>query len=338
MTDNGSPKRVCRILAIDGGGIRGIIPAAVLAAIEAKTGKRIHELFDLIAGTSTGGILAVGCAATDVQGKPRFTATDLLELYFKEGKTIFPQSVWREIQTGRFVLDQKYPADGVEGVLKSYFGDARLKDALTNLLVTSYELETRSPWLFRSDRARRNPDFDFPMWQVARSTSAAPTYFEPERLEKSTGSDYWALVDGGTFANNPAMCAFAEARRLEPDGEVLVVSLGTGELTRPIHYQEAKHWGLLGWAKPVIDVIFDGVSKTTDYQLRQLLPAANGRQRYYRFQTSLTLASDDMDNTDPENLNDLKQQANELIASRQADLDALCKELCAPPSSVATAQ
>jgi patatin-like phospholipase/acyl hydrolase len=319
--------RMFRILTIDGGGIRGIIPATLLAAIEQRTGKRIAEMFDLIAGTSTGGILAVGLAKPGADGKSEYSAADLLQLYFKEGPTIFPESVWRRIVSGDFTLDEKYPCDGVESVLKRYFGDARLKDALTNLLITSYEIQIRMPWLFRSDRAKKNPNFDFPMWEVARATSAAPTYFEPQKIDKADKSGIWALVDGGTYANNPSMCAYAEARCLDRDCDMLMVSLGTGELTRRIDYEKAKKWGLIGWARPVLNVVFDGVSKTTDYQLHQLLPAVEGNRRYYRFQVSLTLGSDDMDNTDPKNLNDLKQQADEMIASQSARIDEVCAQL-----------
>ncbi len=317
-----------RVLAIDGGGIRGILPARILAAIEERTGKRIAEMFDMIAGTSTGGILALGLAKPDATGKPHYRASNLLDLYFTEGTTIFPQSIWRKIRTANFAFDERYPEDGIETVLQKYFGTTRLKDALVNVLITSYEIEIRMPWLFRSDRAKQNPNFDFPMWQVARATSAAPTYFEPERIDKLNGDGYWALIDGGTYANNPGMCAYAEARHLFPDRDVLLVSLGTGELTRPIMYQLAKHWGLLGWAKPILDIVFDGVSKTTDYQLHQLLPAVAGKRRYCRFQTSLTVASDDLDNAHPENLRDLRAQAEALIAAREADLDELCGQLC----------
>jgi uncharacterized protein len=320
--------RPLRILAIDGGGIRGIIPAVVLAAIEKQAGKPVCELFDLIAGTSTGGILALGLVKPGLQaGKPQYAATDLLELYFKEGGTIFPQSVWREIKTGKYTLDEKYPSDGVESVLQEYFGDARLKDALKNTLITSYEIQIRLPWLFRSDRALKSPDFDFPMWQVARATSAAPTYFEPERIDKLDKSGFWALVDGGTYANNPAMVAYAEALHLTPGSDVVMASLGTGTLTRPIPYADAKHWGLLGWARPILDVVFDGVSRTTDYEIHQLLPPDGARQRYFRFQLPLTKASDELDNTDPENLNDLKEQAEHLVTEQQATIASLCAQL-----------
>jgi patatin-like phospholipase/acyl hydrolase len=317
-----------RILAIDGGGIRGIIPAVVLAAIEKQSGKPICELFDLVAGTSTGGILALGMMKPGQQaGKPQYAATDMLELYFKEGATIFPHSVWREIKTGKGTLDEKYPSDGVESALQKYFGDSRLKDALKNTLITSYEIQIRMPFLFRSDRAQKNSEFDFPMWQVARATSAAPTYFEPERIDKADKSSFWALVDGGMYANNPAMVAYAEALHLDPECDVVVASLGTGTDPQAIRYSDAKHWGLIGWAKPILDVVFDGVSRATDYQVHQLLPPDGGRKRYYRFQLSLKKGADAMDNTDPEYLNDLKELAEQLVTTQQAEIASLCAQL-----------
>ena len=320
--------KICKVLSIDGGGIRGLIPAMVLTEIERRTGKRIAELFDVIAGTSTGGILALALTKPGPQKRPQYAAMELIDFYTKDGTTIFPQSIFRQIRSGAHLLDEKYPADGIETVLKRVFGDARLQDALSYVLVASYEIEKRIPWLFRSELAKKDPtNYDFPMWQVARATSAAPTYFEPKRIDRAGISDYWALVDGGLYANNLAMCAWVDARKLQPDGDILVASLGTGELTRPINYQEAKHWGLIGWAKSILDIVFDGVNKTTQVQMQQLLPDVNGTKRYYRFQVSLTKASDDMDNTDPENLEDLKEQAEELIASRTADLDALCAQL-----------
>src|SRR5258708_5086506 len=206
-----------RILAIDGGGIRGIIPAVVLAAIAKPSGKAICRVFDLIAGTSTGGILALGMVKPGAQpGKPQYAATDMLELYFKEGTTIFPHSVWREIKTAKYTLDEKYPSDGVESALQKYFGDSRLKDALTNTLITSYEIEIRMPWLFRSDRALKNPGFDFPMWQVARATSAAPTYFEPERIDKAHKSCFFSSIAGRIYPNNPPTFSYSPPSHILP--------------------------------------------------------------------------------------------------------------------------
>jgi len=311
-----------KILAIDGGGIRGIIPATVMAEIEERSGKPICKLFDLIAGTSTGGILALGVTKPDDSGNPAYSAQVGVRLYEKEGARIFPHTVFQKV---RSMAEEKYPTAPIETVLDEYFGETRLKDALTNVFITSYEIERRIPWFFRSYRAKENPEYDFPMKQVARSTSAAPTYFEPSRIDVAGLPDYYALIDGGVFANNPAMCAFVDARKLYPDAtRFLLVSLGTGELTKRIPYHESKDWGLIGWAQPVLNIVFQGVSATVDYQLQMLLPEIEGTQCYYRFQPRLDDNTDDMDNASDDNLRALKLAAEGLIHDNERVLDGLC--------------
>jgi len=311
-----------RVLSIDGGGIRGIIPAVLLSALEQRAGKPVCELFDLIAGTSTGGILALLLTKPAAAGVPAYSAAAALDLYTEHGAQIFDASLWHRIRAVDDVLEQKYPAGPIETLLQQYFGVARLSEALTPVLIPGYEIEIREPWFFRSERAKAHPDkYDFLMWEVARATSAAPTYFPPELIQQDAHN--WALIDGGTFANNPGMCAWAEAARCAPDRGVLLASLGTGEHTRPVPYAQAKDWGLLGWARPILDIVFDGVSKTTDYELCQLIP----RDRYYRFQLRLPLANNDLDNASAENIAALTAEAQKLATSRSADLDRLCAAL-----------
>lgn len=320
---------VLKVLAIDGGGMRGVIPAAVLSAIEDRTNTPVAKLFDLVAGTSTGGILALGLVKPGENGEPEYSASDLSELYETEGKHIFDRSLWHRLIAFDSLLDEKYEANGIESVLERYFGDVPLSKALTETLVTSYELETREPWFFARHKALKDPSYDFPMKFVGRATSAAPTFFEPEELKAT--KPHGGLVDGGVYANNPAMCAYVEAKDLHPEhDEILVVSLGTGQHTRPIHYAEAKGWGLAMWAKPILNVVFDGVSDTVDHQMKILCrDSDDGDPRYYRFQTELDVGSDDMDNATATNLAILKQKAQQLIDEKSEELDKLCQELTA---------
>lgn len=314
-----------RILSIDGGGIRGLIPGTVLAAIEKSTRKPIAKLFDVIAGTSTGGILACGLSAPGDDGNPRFPASSLVDMYVQEGARIFPQHLFERVTE---LWGEKYPVTGIEKVLHKYVGESRLSETMTEILVTAYDIERRKPKFFRSRDARDDPTRDHPLWMVARATSAAPTYFEPYRLPGTAPGDYEALVDGGVFANNPAMCAYVDASagpgQVRPD-DVFVVSLGTGSQNRPILYERVKDWGQLQWAKPILNVVFDGVSATTDYQLDQIL----GVDHYFRLQTELTIASDDLDRATPENLRNLKLQADKLIADNEQLLARICARLTA---------
>lgn len=312
-----------RLLSIDGGGIRGIIPAIVLAELERATGKPVAKTFDLIAGTSTGGILALALTMPGEGGGPAWSAERMIALYEEEGPRIFERSVWDAIQSAGGLFDEKYPPEGMREAFRTHFGDRTLSEALTGVLVTAYEIEQRTTFFFKSSKAREDPRDDFLLRDAAQATSSAPTYFEPVRLAREGPLPYVALVDGGVFANNPAMCAYAEALKGRGGEEVMLVSLGTGELTRSLPYEQAKDWGLAEWAKPIIDVVFDGVSDATDHHLGQIL----GSERYFRFQTKLDRASDALDDARPENIHRLKQEAEELLRDERDRFEALVAEL-----------
>jgi patatin-like phospholipase/acyl hydrolase len=309
------------VLSVDGGGIRGVIPAMLLADLEERTGKPTAELFDLIAGTSTGGIIALALTVPGADGGPRWTANDLVDLYLTEGPRIFHHSIGHMFESGLGLLDEKYDAAPLEQALKDYLGEMRVSEAVTDVMVASYDLEHRKPFFFKTDRAKLKPEHDWLMREAARATSAAPTYFEPEKL--TADGEVFALCDGGVFANNPAMSAYAEARRRHPRAQIRLVSLGTGQLTRKLHYEDVRGWGLIEWARPLLDVVFDGVSDATEYELAQLLPESD----YMRFQTELVGASDALDNANERNLEHLQDLARSLIGERASDLEQLASEL-----------
>ncbi len=307
-----------RILSIDGGGIRGLIPSLVLAAIETKTGKAVAECFDLIAGTSTGGILALGFSRDDGTGSPRYSASDLAVIYRKRGKDIFSRSLWKGVSSVGGFGDELYAHTGLEGVLEDYFGDEPLGSCLTRTLITSYDIENRQPLFFKSWKPSHRSVL---MRHAARATSAAPTFFEPALVAVDGATK--ALVDGGVFINSPVVSAYAEARRLFPDdNDIVVVSIGTGELVRPIRHREAKDWGRLGWALPLLSCMFDGVADAADYQMRTLLG-----DNYIRLQTDLTTASDDMDNVTTGNIENLVHEAKLLIRTNKRKIDTIVRLL-----------
>jgi len=319
-----------KVLSIDGGGIRGIIPAMILAEIERRTGKRIAEMFDLVAGTSTGGILALGLTKPGQGGGPEYSAKRLIELYETEGGRIFFTPVWHRLHSVGGITEERYPATGIDEVLLEYFGEVRLADAVKEVLVTAYEIEQRGPWFFKRRHARDSTKdgYNHYMREVARATSAAPTYFEPLQLKVGSLGNR-AFIDGGVHSNNPAMCAYVEARKIYPEeNDFLVVSLGTGEQTREMPYKEVKGWGLALWAQPILNVVFDGVSDTVDYQLQEILSTENGDAPcYHRFQTKLDIGKDDMDDASATNIQALKTKAEEIIDGKDADLKALCAQL-----------
>jgi uncharacterized protein len=302
-----------RVLSIDGGGVRGLIPALVLTEVERRSGKRIFELFDLIAGTSTGGILACALCAPDA-----LPAAQLVSLYQDEGPKIFDRDVFQRIRSGEGLLDERYDADALDRALERFLSDKRLAEAKPDLLVPAYSMTEPGPNFFKTRNARDTPETDdFPLSVVARATSAAPTYVEPLEVNDS------ALVDGGVFAVNPSMSAFAEVMRFQPTAEVLLLSLGTGQRTRKRTFDQVKDWGLIEWAKPILDVVFDGMSDVVDYQLEHALEDG----RYWRLQIELDLASDDLDDASELNLELLRKHAEDLIETRSEDLDEIVAAL-----------
>jgi hypothetical protein len=300
-----------RVLSIDGGGIRGIIPALVLAEVERRSGRPTRELFDLIAGTSTGGIIA--CAVGT--GRP---ASEVVRLYLDEGPEIFSRTVARRLVTGDGVLDERYADDALEAALDAYLGTTTLGASQVDLLITAYDLHARETVFFKSWADE---------WRDVRMRDAARATGRCAHLLRAAAARRALAHRRRVFATNPAMCAYAEAARLRGGADaadVRIVSLGTGRLTRRIEHDDAKGWGQLGWVRPVIDVVIDGVAATVDYQLDQLLGA-----RHQRFQVTLDRASDDLDDASERNLALLQEQARELIAERSDDLDAAVATLVA---------
>jgi predicted acylesterase/phospholipase RssA len=290
-----------KVLAVDGGGIRGVIPALVLAEIERRTGRPVGELVDLVAGTSTGAIIA--CALTKPNPIP---AQRIAEIYVEDGPRIFDRSLLKRITSVGGLVDERYDDAGLVASLERHLGTARLADARPPVLLTAYDIERRRAVFLRGDHVL--------MVAAAHASSAAPTYFEPVRVDGA------ALIDGGVYAMNPAVCAYAEAGgALE-----LLLSLGTGEHTRPLPFDEVRGWGQLQWARPVLDVVFDGTADAVDMQLEALLGSA-----YVRLQTPLDEANDDLDDASAENLAALAREAERLIAARDDEIDRVCARLTA---------
>jgi uncharacterized protein len=329
------------ILSVDGGGIRGLIPARILVEIEKLTKLPTHSLFDFIAGTSTGGIIALSLVRPAEPGSRRakFSASDLVELYLRHGPAIFSRSPWHWLRTLGGITGPKYDGLEFDRVLREYLGEYRLHQALTNVMVTAYDTEGPAAAFFKSWRAlvpeegfddsgdRALNRFDFRMREVARATSSAPTYFPPLRLlDLARAGRPMSLLDGGLFAANPGMCALADAQRLYPGAELFVVSLGTGNGQLRLSWDKTKAWGLIGWARPIIDVMLDGVSDTVEYELSAFLPTSHAGA-HHRLQVQLPSASQAMDDASPENMTQLLGLADRLIEDDGPRLEAICSAL-----------
>ncbi|MEQ9466084.1 MAG: CBASS cGAMP-activated phospholipase [Ekhidna sp.] len=320
-----------RILSIDGGGIRGIIPGQILVEMEREFGVQVARDFDLVSGTSTGGILA--CAfllpGQTSPTNPKFSAKEVVGLYFERGDKIFDVPFFHKIRTVAGILDEKYPAKGIENALNDYFGDAWLKDLLKPCVITTYDIENRKGHFFGQHKAKNDPDYNFKVKDVARATSAAPTYFECEQVTSEAGNSF-TLIDGGVFVNNPALVAYAEGRTIfEMDGDeatakdMKILSIGTGHNRKSYKYSKAKNWGMAEWVQPVIDIMMSGSADVAHYQLDKIYGTIDNPDQYLRIDGDLksTDIDPDMDCATQENMSKLKAFGQQLFEENKEKIE-----------------
>jgi predicted acylesterase/phospholipase RssA len=294
-------------------------------------------------------MLALGLVAPGEDGRPAYAAKNVGDIYTSHGHHIFPKlasSLPRSLQEARewwssasssaaifgFNPDAgnaRYSPEGIEEAFELYFGDRLLSEALIDVVVTSYDLQTKSPVLFRSRDAKLDPEDDLLMRDAARATSAAPTYFPPLEMAWE-GIDDRLLVDGGVYAKNPAMIGYMEGvtRAREQglkDADVMVVSMGTGspQRTEALTYKEFVGRSWLKLAEDVFRAAEDGQAALHDQVLTTLIG-----DHYWRFQTVLAeMASYAMDDVSDENVSALKHLGDQLVGERLDDLNALAKRL-----------
>ena len=291
-----------RIISIDGGGIRGLIPATVLATIERLAGRPIGQLCDLVAGTSTGGIIAAAIGA----GIPM---DSVRRLYRKQGPQIFSKGLGKQLSSLGGLTDEKYSPDGLERSLQELFGERKLSEASPEILITSCDLAGQ-PLFFKSRKARQNPVYDYLLRDVCRATSAAPTFFPPAEVMDLGRNLTLNLLDGGLAANNPAMCAITEALRqhMAPLDAVTVLSLGTGFSPTPMTIEQARHCGVLTGGPGILRLVFEGPGHAVNTQCATLL-----QERYMRLQPVLpqTTAMDATDDPTMAMLEDVARQVTQ---------------------------
>jgi patatin-like phospholipase/acyl hydrolase len=237
-----------KILSIDGGGLKGLFSIALLATLEEQMGKRIVDYFDLLVGTSTGGIMALGLGLG-------FSAQEVLDFYLNEGEKIFPGgSLHKTIRSAVSVVRPKYSVEPLETALRKYFGNRRLGDSRTRLVIPAFSPKTGDVYIYKTaHHPRLRDDYKELARNVARATSAAPTYFRSYETGFLTD-----LVDGGVWANNPSMVGITEAiglLKLSPEN-VAMLSIGTTLTNVSIGQATTRHGGLIAWGLAISKHLF----------------------------------------------------------------------------------
>ncbi|KAK4797919.1 hypothetical protein SAY86_030245 [Trapa natans] len=308
------------ILSIDGGGIRGIIPATILTFLESELQKldgeeaRIADYFDVIAGTSTGGLITAMLASPGENNRPMFTASDIKDFYLQNSPKIFPQEncpFGSAKKIIRAVIGPKYSGKYLHKIIKEKLGERRLNDTVTNVVIPTFDIKQLHPTIFSSYQLKKKPNLNAKLSDICIGTSAAPTYLPPHyfKTEDHTGAvREFNLIDGGVAANNPTLVAMGEVtkeiNRGSPDffpikpmdyGRFLVISLGTGsgKVSGHKNYtaKEAARWGVLCWltsdgSTPLVDVFMQASAHMVDLHISAVSQALHSEKNYLRIQRS----------------------------------------------------
>lgn len=309
------------VLCIDGGGMRGIIPVVVLQNLEKLLRERgvnkpLSQCFDLIAGTSTGGLIALSLTIPGpVMKDGDVDLKALLDSYLKMGKEIFPQTQvpgLNIVQNILMLASAKYSPSGLEKLLESWFADIELSKSVVPAMIIAYDLTTGRDYVMRS----WDENCTVKAREAGRATSAAPTYFPPMRYKTHM------LVDGGVIANNPAMFAYAEARKMWPESKkITVLSISTGATYHSMEKNTAT--GIISWAEHIFPMYSTAQKRSVDYLLNEL-PDTD----YIRLDQSLA-EKVNMDETNPQVLKKLVEFGEKICTENSERLENLADRLSA---------
>ncbi|GMH13842.1 hypothetical protein Nepgr_015683 [Nepenthes gracilis] len=330
------------ILSIDGGGIKGILPGTILAFLEAELQKldgedaRIADYFDVIAGTSTGGLVTAMLTAPDKNNRPLYAAKDIPQFYLDHGPKIFPQSgnpigkMFRALEGPRY--DGKY----LHSLVKEQLGTTRLHQTLTNVVIPTFDIKQMRPIIFSSYEVKKTASIDALLSDICIGTSAAPTFLPCHYFtnEGPAGEvTEFNLIDGGIAANNPALLAIGEVIKEITSGSddffsikpadyrrFLILSLGTGApKSEGFSAETAAKWGVFGWLtssgfNPLFDVFMQGSADMVDYHIATVLQNLQSEENYIRIQDD-TLSGDlaSVDCATKENLEGLVKVGENLL-------------------------
>ena len=330
-----------RILSVDGGGIRGIIPAYWACEIEKRAHKPISHLFNMLAGTSTGGIVAAGLSFPKADGvTPKFAAYELLDVYRHRGNKIFPATSWlqEKIDIVKSIFGSRYQDTGRKGLFQELVGKdsldqvAKISSALTELVITTANEDCIiTTHLFNRFDARYDEYFNDTFVDTLMCTSAAPYYFPSYEIQNKG-----YFVDGGVHVNNPADVAFSEARRYGISVDrISMVSMGTGAYVPGLINADETSWrskcfnnqanlkarGALYWAAHLKDVALEGQCGNTDISLGSMFNSKYQRMQVW-FENAITL-----DQVDEQNVTLLTDIASQYVEEEDDTINKLVESL-----------
>ncbi|KAI4992769.1 hypothetical protein ZWY2020_007082 [Hordeum vulgare] len=342
-----APGQRVTVLTIDGGGIRGLIPGTILAFLEARLQEldgpdaRLADYFDCIAGTSTGGLITAMLTAPGQDGRPLFAAKDVNRFYLDNGPYIFPQRRCALAAVTASLRRPRYSGKYLHGKIRSMLGETRLCDALTDVVIPTFDVKLLQPIIFSTYDARNMPLKNARLADICIGTSAAPTYLPAHHFhtQDDNGKEReYNLIDGGVAANNPTMVTMTQITKkmmvkdreelypVKPSdcGKFLVLSIGTGSTSDQGLYtaKQCSQWGIIRWLRnkgmaPIIDIFMAASSDLVDIHAAVLFQSLHSDGNYLRIQdNSLHGPAATVDAATPENMAELLRIGERMLAQR----------------------
>lgn len=320
-----------RILSIDGGGLRGVIPLQVIREIENITSQPIHKTFDLIAGTSTGGLLTCALTFGDVEstvGNTRkYSLDEIQNLYVTRGKEIFPKygKLKNSYNAIKKWIRPEFNPDNLQNILVEYFGENRITSCLKPVFIASYNIHRNIPIFFTTREATLQEEKNAKLFEICRATSAAPTYFPSYSFNYD--SENIICIDGGIIMNNPSIGALIEIlgnsdykhyklneKRIDLK-DISILSLGTGRSKKTINSVKSHKWGRKDWIKPVIDISTGGPVKVIHNQILTLFQASGLEKNYLRVDIDIDEKHSEMSDSSDKTIDYLLSEATSQITN-----------------------
>ncbi|XP_042495815.1 patatin-like protein 2 [Macadamia integrifolia] len=335
------------VLSIDGGGIRGIIPATILEFLESQLQEldgeeaRLADYFDVIAGTSTGGLVTAMLTAPDENNRPLFAAKDIKPFYLENCPNIFPQErgpFCSIAKLFKLVTGPRYDGKYLHKLVKEKLGTTKLSETLTSIVIPTFDIRQLQPTIFSSYEISRDPTMNVQLSDICIGTSAAPTYLPTyyfKNEDKEGNVREFNLTDGGVAANNPTLVAIGEVTKqvcrknqdffpIKPMdyGRFLVISIGTGaaKIEQKYTANKAAKWGAINWihnddgSTPLISVFSQASADMVDLNLGAVFQALHSEDNYLRIQDdTLTGTLSSVDISTKENLSNLVKVGEELL-------------------------
>jgi uncharacterized protein len=312
------------IFSFDGGGVRAIIPATFVTAIEEGTGMPITETGDVFAGTSGGSIIAGVLSIPDENGKQKYSGHDTVSMFKETSKKIFTNTWWRAIRSVKGLFLSKYSAKPLEEMLKFHTTkvDGQLMhftETVKPALITSFDMNHNDVYNFTTSRAFEDEQFNLQAWKIIRASTAAPTYFkgiDHVFYDEEFGPRKAALVDGGLFAMNPDNEALIEAIKLYPKRRYFVVSISTGNSITPNNIQTTGPFGgsILKVLIPFTSGVLKAQQKNSEEKMRKLMDALGKEYfEYHRVNVIVPEKCASLDDASQKNMQCLTETADQII-------------------------